>query len=198
MKTTYRLGETILGVVTINPPPHPSPTRRVLRVSAYLESNDLIPTSLLPPSARGGVSAQPALVRTHADFNAGYVNHTGRLAFNLDIPSDGTPGFAFGAAAEEGDGGVEWRIRLAFLVTSPSRHGERGGEARSVLVSANEGDNRFYEATPSLAPIEVGVGGAGREMTEEEMGTETVECEIPIKVLPGNTALKVRPSVYII
>jgi hypothetical protein len=42
----------------------------------------------------------------------------------------------------------------------------------------------------------VGVGGAGREVIEEEMGTETVECEIPIKVLPGNTALKVRPSMY--
>jgi hypothetical protein len=175
-------------VITINPPPNPS--RHVLKFSAYLESNDIIPVSLLPPSPRGGVSPHPNLVKSYTEFSSGYVNQTGRLAFNLDIPQDATPGFTFGAGGP-GDGGLIWKIRLAFLVTVP--HGSRETPS-PMIVSAKEGDNRFYTASPSLAPV-VQVGRAD-EGHSEEMETETVECEIPIKVLPGNVGLKVRPAVY--
>lgn len=194
LKTTYRLGETVLGVITINPPP--DPTRHVLKFSAYLESDDLIPVSLLPPSPRGGVSSHPTLVRTHTDFSSGYVNQTQRLAFNLDIPSDATPGFSFGAGEEKGEGGVEWKIRLAFLVSAPLT--SRGERPSPMLVSAKEGDNKFYTANPSLAPVILVRNGEGKSGggAVEEMETETVECEIPIKVLPGNNTFKIRPAVY--
>jgi hypothetical protein len=38
----------------------------------------------------------------------------------------------------------------------------------------------------------------GGETGWEEMRTETMECEVPVKVLAGNTAFLVRPSVHIV
>jgi len=42
-----------------------------------------------------------------------------------------------------------------------------------------------------MLPVTGGEGGGWQEMR-----SETVECEVPVKVLAGNTAFVVRPSVY--
>lgn len=258
------------------------------------------------------------------------------MAFSLDIPSDGsaTPGFGITAAdsndAESVDrngpgsgaghsgrgypGGVEWRVRLAFLVASPSplgrassgnarqsisgdrlrpsrdesrntsqtpsgvnaqaprhsesrsrseynqhqidqeqrNHGEHPRHHHTAVASnpdrheavhllpltgnASDGDNELYAASTSLAPLlpimevrrvkrlpsgtstietpqrkgsadlrvkpqQESKSGTGTptetvQIGWEEMLCEVVECEIPIKVLAGNTAFIVRPSVY--
>lgn len=202
-KTAYRLGESILGVVDIN---DTSSCRQVLKVSAFLESTDLIPSALLPLSPRGGRSAQPSLIRVHTQFCAGYVCHTNRLSFNLDIPVDATPGFAFDAkegdetgTGEEEVGGVEWRIRLAFLVTSPL---DRSKPIQGLVPSGKCADNRFFTSTTSLAPLTTVRGpqqGDERVHDWQEAGTETVECEIPIKVLPGDiSAIRAKASVHVV
>jgi hypothetical protein len=48
-----------------------------------------------------------------------------------------------------------------------------------------------------LAPL-VPVLEDGKQVAWEEMKLETVECEVPIKVLAGNTAFVVRPTTHII
>jgi hypothetical protein len=83
-------------------------------------------------------------------------------------------------------------VRLAFLVTVPPKTGP-GERSSPIVASAQEGDNAFYTASTTLAP---GIP-AGQDGGSEALHTETMECEIPVRVLPGNTAFKVRPAVYV-
>jgi hypothetical protein len=181
----------------------------------------------------------------------------------LDIPSDATPAFSLAAGPDGFKGGLEWRVRLAFLVSVPpkKRHrksqsgGTSGGAGVSGVLggasaktaqaglkgsspvvhlvpregpgpghghshghgqgqgqgqSKADGDNRYFAASEALAPLtptplEGGKDGKGSGTTDgggkvgwEEMRTETMECEVPVKVLAGNTAFLVRPSVHIV
>lgn len=63
---------------------------------------------------------------------------------------------------------------------------------RNMVQSGGEGDNRLYAATQGLEPVykDGGAGGAGK--------TEVIDCEIPVKVLAGNTAFLVKPTVHIV
>ncbi|WRT67131.1 uncharacterized protein IL334_004097 [Kwoniella shivajii] len=249
IKTTYRLGETVLGVVTFN---EPETERRVLKFSAFLESHELIPEPLLPPG-----NVQPQLSRLHAEHRSSYVVSSSRLAFSLDIPSDATPGFSL--AAGQGDkGGLEWKVKLQFVVAVPHHHHQhhhdhrqqsnnrksestartdkghvkhkRQNQSVNLLPrngSSNDHDNRFYSATNTLTPLlplsePLRIDGissnsdsdekdlnldrgekpikrrSSTTMRWEEMKTELVECQVPVKVLAGNTAFVVRPSVWVI
>ncbi|WVQ98723.1 hypothetical protein IAU59_005854 [Kwoniella sp. CBS 9459] len=237
IKTTYRLGETVLGVVTFN---EPETERRVLKFSAFLESHELIPQPLLPPPG----NHQPPLTRLHAEHRSSYVVSSSRLAFSLDIPSDATPAFSL-AAGEGGKGGLEWKVKLQFVVAVPPHahgdshrrnqsleysRGEKQQATSSLAVSllplprtGHDNDNRFYTASTTLAPLMLvhgdtdapngtdhidmkhNITGQGAPMGNGsgpkrwmEMKTELVECEVPVKVLAGNTAFVVRPSVWVI
>ncbi|WWC90026.1 uncharacterized protein L201_004956 [Kwoniella dendrophila CBS 6074] len=234
IKTTYRLGETVLGVVTFNEPEN---KRRVLKFSAFLQSYDLIPPPLLPPPG----DTQPTIVRLHAEHSSSYAVSSSRLAFSLDIPSDATPAFSLAAGEEGGKGGLEWKVKLQFVVGIPPKHHNqqhvqsnvhrksesivRGEKSLVPLMGkntainllprtgvSNDNDNRFYTASTTLTPlyhtsdspkmnemhVEKGYNGERSPSKWQEMNTELVECEIPIKVLAGNTAFVVRPSVWVI
>jgi hypothetical protein len=146
-----------------------------------------------------------------------------QLSFSLDIPSEATPAFSLTAGEGGFSGGLEWRVKLSFLVSSPrkrnrasidgrssARNGavEAGGEtARNMVPIGGEVDNRLYTATQGLEPIyghatEAKGGRNGGHGLEGQRGhagrTEVVDCEIPIKVLAGNTAFLVKPSVHVI
>ena len=156
-------------------------------------------------------------MRNHAEHRSAYTINTSRLAFSLDIPSDVTPAFSLAAGAGGLNGGLEWRVRLAFLVATPPSgyrrhptprqvdekiHGE--GQHQSVhllpsAVSIGNEDDLFFAASTGLCPLlPVQVGDEGADGGRDEMEAETVECEVPINVLAGNTAFVVRPSVYVV
>lgn len=220
VKTTYRLGETVLGIVNFNGNASGTPgahDRRVLRMAAYLETHELIPENLLPPSASGGKLKQPNLTRLYAEHRSAYVFSTQRTSFSLDIPSEGTPAFSVSAGEEGAEGGLEWRIRLTFLVAmGPGRRRARASmdgqsaqraaeDSRAempvhLLPSQGDQDNRVYSATEGLAPlVRCSVGDKGRPKAEwAETKLETVECEVPIRVLASNTAFVVRPNVFVV
>lgn len=63
--------------------------------------------------------------------------------------------------------------------------------------TVNDVDNTFLAASTGLSPL-LPVREQGRHVAWEEMKVETVECEVSIKVLAGNTAFVVRPSVHVI
>ncbi|KIR59967.1 hypothetical protein I314_04402 [Cryptococcus bacillisporus CA1873] len=229
VKTTYRLGESVLGIVTFNKPQTLFP---VLKFSAYLFSQELIPEPLLPPSLHSGGSTQPSLYRLHAEHHTLYALSAQRLAFSLDIPSDATP--TFNLVAGEGEkGGLQWKLKLNFTVGVPPREWKRKtnasnpkskndvdakGTVRSSGVhllptqpsrTADEGDNTFYSASTGITPLiprhrqsTSSSSGSKNDVRNEdsvnwcESRTESVECEVPVKVLAGSTAFLVRPSVY--
>ncbi|WVO13923.1 hypothetical protein L204_101548 [Cryptococcus depauperatus] len=214
-KTTYRLGEAILCVVTFNDLKSTFP---VLKLSAYLYSYELIPEPLLPPPTTSSGSKQPNLERLHAEYHTAYSLAMSRLAFTLDIPSDATP--AFNLAAGEGEaGGLKWKIKMSFSVaivphsmrtsnTNSKNEWRKPGYVHLTPTSdINVGDNTFYSAAPTikpLIPIFAQPKNSSSNKWEElrspvewrDLKIEVIECEVPVKVLAGNTAFLVRPSVY--
>lgn len=209
VKTTFRLGETVLGVVSFN---NPQSARRVLKVSAFLESHELIPEPLLPLSASSaGHAKHPQLSRLHAEHRSAYTLNTSRLSFSLDIPSDSTPDFAI-TAGDGKRGGLQWKLRISFLVSAPNQHHNHkhrdhhrqhnDKEQTPVHLlplpeTSNDPDNTLYAASTGLSPL-LPVNEGGKQVAWEEMKVETVECEVPIKVLAGNTAFVVRPTTFIV
>ncbi|GAA6000577.1 uncharacterized protein JCM10292_000493 [Rhodotorula paludigena] len=105
VKSAYRLGETVNGSVLIN-----GGEGRVLRVSARLETHELVETSIstLPAPRMRQITR-----RLHAEHHE-MVLDSARIGFALGIPSGATPDF--------GTSGVklQWSIRLSFLVIPPS------------------------------------------------------------------------------
>lgn len=62
-----------------------------------------------------------------------------------------------------------------------------------------DNDNQFFSASTGLSPmLPVSNGAGGGDKEWHEMKSETVECEVPVRVLAGNTAFVVKPSVYTI
>ncbi|KAK4057024.1 Golgi membrane exchange factor (Ric1p-Rgp1p) subunit [Microbotryomycetes sp. JL221] len=105
VKSAYRLGETVNGSVVIN-----SGEGRVLRVSARLETHELVETTI---STRTANQIRQTTRRLHAEHHETTLD-SARIGFALAIPSGATPDF--------GTSGVklQWSVRLSFLVIPPS------------------------------------------------------------------------------
>ncbi|KAH7104289.1 Rgp1-domain-containing protein [Auriculariales sp. MPI-PUGE-AT-0066] len=112
VKSAYRLGETILGVVEFN---SEQSGPRVLELSAMLEAQEEVPASWLVPE-----SQQP-LRRVHAEHHEALVVGSSRTSFALNIPSDASPDFSLESATEGDVGGVVWKVRLCLLVAVPPK-----------------------------------------------------------------------------
>ncbi|GEM10571.1 rgp1 family protein [Rhodotorula toruloides] len=142
VKSAYRLGETVNGSILLN-----GGEGRVLRVSARLETHELVETSIstLPAPRMRQITR-----RLHAEHHEMTLD-AARLGFALAIPSGATPDF--------GTSGVklQWSVRLSFLVIPPSPE-----------ASAN--------ATPNITPrrlaAALGAGGAGGRSSPND-GTST-------------------------
>jgi hypothetical protein len=137
------------------------------------------------------------LTKIYAEHLSAYVNHTSRLAFALDIPSDATPAFSVNAGTEGEKGGLEWKVRLGFLVAIPKRKHHSAEVDRGISLIPREEDsenkdNKVYSANSSLSPLVVSHDKL------VELKCETVECEIPIRVLAGNTEFLVKPSIHVV
>ncbi|GAA5843084.1 hypothetical protein JCM9279_001856 [Rhodotorula babjevae] len=114
VKSAYRLGETVNGSVLIN-----GGEGRVLRVSARLETHELVETSIstLPAPRMRQITR-----RQHAEHHE-MVLDSARIGFALAIPSGATPDF--------GTSGVklQWSVKLSFLVIPPSPDAPLGGSS---------------------------------------------------------------------
>ncbi|ORX39858.1 Rgp1-domain-containing protein [Kockovaella imperatae] len=179
-KTVFRLGESVVGLVMFNG----KNERRVLRFSAFLESHEIIPETLRPDCY------SPDLSRLHADFHTAYAINTKQMAFSLDIPSDATPAFGLLTGSGGDPGGLEWRVRLSMCVSTKGVHLVPIAKATGAAA-----EGQVSTASSSIAPL-VPVKRDTDVWREQE--TEIIECDIPIRVLAGNTAFLVRPSTQII
>ncbi|KAG8951556.1 hypothetical protein FRC04_005842 [Tulasnella sp. 424] len=163
VKTAFRLGETVTGVVEFNG----LQTRgRVLKFSAVLETQEMLPPHLAEPSSQ---VRSRALKRVHAEHHSAMVIDCLRAPFMLDIPSDASPGFRVavdpsGDPRHQGTGGLEWRVRMCFLVAvgsppTPSDNGFVKASTRHLIRDGPIGDwGSSWKATPTLAPLTVGDG----------------------------------------
>ncbi|KAF9508028.1 hypothetical protein BS47DRAFT_1332970 [Hydnum rufescens UP504] len=200
VKSAYRLGESILGVIDFNFPPGRT---KVLKFCASLEAYETLPPSIPTHQSRNH------LKRVHSEFLCSLTADTRRISFSLDIPADGTPAFHFTAHdPKEAVGGLDWKVRLCFLVAL-----EPEGEMWSMLPDGPKGEwGTSSRAGDSLAPLRLiesasanaGAGGwtsmflggvlettmritTGRW---QEVDLHTVECEVDVVVFPGATAFR--------
>ncbi|RXW21086.1 hypothetical protein EST38_g4752 [Candolleomyces aberdarensis] len=128
-KSSYRLGETISGVVEVN---DRKGRARVVQLSAFLEAHESMPSSLLPPTANR------LLKRKCAEHFSSSLLNTLRTTFSLDIPSDASPAFqtcvgtprtmANAPGGATTFGGIEWKVRLCLLVAIASPEADSGTE----------------------------------------------------------------------
>jgi hypothetical protein len=132
----------------------------VSQVCVLLEAHESLPARFRTTSSRGS-----GLRRVHAEHHDSQTAHTWRTAFALDIPSDGVPAFRVANEAGDGEqlGGLEWRLRVCFLVSE-------GG-----LPMVKEGGAGEWGETWTASDI------------SNEGTVETVECEVGIVVLPSHT-----------
>ncbi|KAF9052330.1 Rgp1-domain-containing protein [Hymenopellis radicata] len=243
-KSAYRLGETVLGVVEINDRTSRS---RVLQMSAMLETQELLPSSI------SSQSNSRQLRRIHAEHHSSFTLSMLRTTFTLDIPSDGSPAFQVSIGDDPSckPGGLEWKVRLCLLVSvsaETSLTGTEGVRMKSMVRDGMAGEwGASWWATQSIAPLEkpaptapqnqgwasyiassllgsaerpyhdgdeaepdtvdgikadpgggvgVGVDFGGGDEGWKAVKVETVECEVPIKVWPGNTAFKASDVVF--
>ncbi|GAA5823189.1 hypothetical protein JCM11251_007517 [Rhodosporidiobolus azoricus] len=105
VKSAYRLGETVNGSCVFN-----SGEGRVLRVSARLETHELVETSI---STLPAPRMRQYTRRLHSEHHEMTLD-SARVGFALAIPSGATPDF--------GTSGVklQWSVRLSFLIIPPS------------------------------------------------------------------------------
>ncbi|KIJ45183.1 hypothetical protein M422DRAFT_67326 [Sphaerobolus stellatus SS14] len=230
VKSAYRLGETVLGVIEFNDEHSRS---KVLKMSAVLEVHERLPWS------------HEVVQRVLAQHHSSLVVDQRRVSFALDIPSDASPAFEILQGDSE-TGGLEWKLRLYLLVSVASAAGGNAkGKGRAVEVRTMEKDGspgewgRGFRAPEGLAPVErvpaqevhlkattgatstargwlsalfngIAAGtyhdGDVEEDEEEEkkkeeaedgtrwaeMAVETVECLVPLRVYPGNTAFRAQ------
>ncbi|KAI0761670.1 Rgp1-domain-containing protein [Trametes elegans] len=162
-KSSYRLGETILGVVETN---DRASRARVLKLSAMLEAHESLPSNIASPA----LSKQ--LRRVHAEHHSCFMAATLRTTFSLDIPPDASPAFQASlnehlvdpsspSSPNQGParhGGLEWKVRLRLLVAiaSPNaREGIEGVRLRQLVRDGPRGQwGSSWKATQSIAPLE--------------------------------------------
>ncbi|KAH9177078.1 Rgp1-domain-containing protein [Lactarius sanguifluus] len=250
VKSAWRLGETVLGVVELN---DRGGRARILkasihRLSAMLEAHESLPSEIAAsPDARHASYMR----RVHAEHHASFIPQTQRTTFALDIPPDAAPAFRLSLGGGPSEGGLAWKVRLCLLVaiSAPGaqvrgmvRDGPRGqwgstwvptdslaprerppkvaepakvkpaqasspqvrswaSFLASTFLSVSEGG--FHDGDEALTDEEDGEGlaegevdiGAGEEGWRE-LVVETVECEVPVTVWPGNTVFRPEDVVF--
>lgn len=175
MKSAWRLGETVLGVVELNDREgrarilkagtvlfvtHTRSNELVVfsplvwsmtQLSAMLEAHESLPSEIAAtPDARHA----PHMRRVHAEHHASFMPQTLRTTFALDIPPDAAPAFRIslgGGASSSSDGGLAWKVRLCLLVAVAAP----GAQVRGLVREGLRGQwGSTWVATESLAPLE--------------------------------------------
>ncbi|SPO32487.1 uncharacterized protein UTRI_04231 [Ustilago trichophora] len=211
VRSRYRLGETITGVININ---NVQSLARIARMSATLETFEEVQPSIatLPPGR-----LQRATRIVHAEHHESVLDK-GRAGFSLCIPSGASPEFVTSGVK------LNWLVRLSFLTISATRLTTKHAVASSIgtasgddekpkpqlppphlLPSPSDGFSRYHialRATDSLAGPIASTTHPTAWKTLSQMGCaretklETVECAVPISILANSTCFKVGDAEF--
>ncbi|KAH9964582.1 Rgp1-domain-containing protein [Russula dissimulans] len=145
MKSAWRLGETVLGVVELN---DREGRARILKLSAMLEAHESLPSEIAtPPDARNASYMR----RVYAEHHASFMPQTLRTTFALDIPPDAAPAFRLSLGGAQSEGGLAWKVRLCLLVAVSAP----GAQVRGLAREGHRGQwGSAWIGGDSLAPRE--------------------------------------------
>ncbi|KAJ4477680.1 Rgp1-domain-containing protein [Lentinula edodes] len=185
IKSAFRLGETIHGVVELN---ERQSRARVVQLSAHLETHESLPypISTTPNTA----AAIRQLKRVYVEHHSSFVLSTLRTTFALDIPSDASPAFQIKVGDQpvhtdtithpktKFDGGLEWKVRLCLLVAVAKENSDSGTEGvrfKSLVRDGPRGEwgsawKAPIGAAPSEKPISAGSSTAQLSPRQQQPG----------------------------
>ncbi|KAJ3982973.1 Rgp1-domain-containing protein [Lentinula detonsa] len=166
IKSAFRLGETIHGVVELN---ERQSRARVVQLSAHLETHESLPYPI--STTPNTTAATRQLKRVHVEYHSSFVLSTLRTTFALDIPSDASPAFQIKVGDDnlhsinadtlpkpKLEGGLEWKVRLCLLVAvakETSDSGTEGVRFKSLVRDGPRGEwGSAWKAPISAAPRE--------------------------------------------
>ncbi|EPQ30115.1 uncharacterized protein PFL1_02232 [Pseudozyma flocculosa PF-1] len=202
VKSRYRLGETVMAMISIN---QPGSLARIARFAATLETFEEVQPSiaLLPPGRM-----QRTTRKVHAEYHESTLDK-GRVSFALPVPSGEGPEFVTSGVK------LNWTLRLSFLTISrikppPPTDGRRAPARKPPPVhlvdSSSDGFALYHTSKRALTSLAGPIvhNDDGEEDGEEaeagagggETKLETVECSVPITVLPNSTGFKVGAAVF--
>ncbi|KAE9404371.1 Rgp1-domain-containing protein [Gymnopus androsaceus JB14] len=154
IKSAFRLGETIQGVVELN---ERRGRARVVQLSAHLETYESLP----PPisTTPNNPTATRQLKRSHAEHHSSFVLETLRTTFTK---------------ASSAVGGLEWKVRLCLLVAvakEASDVGTEGVRFKSLVRDGPRGEwgsawKAPARAGPCEKPVPVSDGGTNTSLSE--------------------------------
>ncbi|SNX85915.1 uncharacterized protein MEPE_04624 [Melanopsichium pennsylvanicum] len=202
VRSRYRLGETITGVININ---NLSSLARIARMSATLETFEEVQPSIatLPPGR-----LQRATRIVHAEHHESVLDK-GRASFSLCIPSGASPEFVTSGVK------LNWLVRLSFLTVSATKAATEKKEAEKegmnkllppphLLPGSSDGFTRYHVSVRALDNLAGSATGsntaAGKVLAQlgyaKETKLETVECAVPVSILPNSTSYKVGDAEF--
>jgi len=199
LKSTFRAGESVVGVVQFvesNP-------FQVLKVSAKLQSKETLPDLLIPDSPATGLPVEPKLEHIHSEHAMIVTSSHARVTFVLDVPADVTPSFEVNAANSDRAGGLQWQLRLAFLIgyreatKAPTPH-HHAGDKTSTMPRNAEG-LEVYRSAPALLArdgADLVLGPPGRSIESPHTRTDTLDCIVPLRVIPGISSTHPSRSIF--
>ncbi|SOV07523.1 uncharacterized protein UDID_05296 [Ustilago sp. UG-2017a] len=202
VRSRYRLGETITGVININ---NSQSLARIARMSAVLETLEEIQPSIATlPAGR----SQRATRIVHAEHHESVLDK-GRAAFDLSIPSSASPEFVTSGVK------LIWLVRLSFLTISATKTLTEANEAQGATQKLEQNKllppphlgpgptDGFAKYHISLRALDSLAGPATHHIGNQaatllttigmarETKLETVECAVPVSVLANSTTFKV-------
>lgn len=201
VRSRYRLGETITGVVNIN---SQQSLARIARMSATLETFEEVQPSIatLPPGR-----LQRATKIVHAQHHESVLDK-GRASFSLCIPSGASPEFVTSGVK------LNWLVRLSFLTVSaiksttdgkvPAQQQHKLLPPPHLLPASSDGFARYHvsvRALDSLAGSATANAASAAKVLAQlgcatETKLETVECAVPVSILPNSTSYKVGDAEF--
>jgi hypothetical protein len=163
IKSKYRLGDTIHGIVTIN---STQANARVVRFAATLESHEEIESTLSTlPASR----SQRMTRKVYAEYHENTLQF-GQVGFSLPIPSGATPDFSTSAVK------LAWTVRLSLLMLSSATKKDETPPYH-LVPSVDDGFSAFHRAYRATAHLASSDGGK----------LEVVECAVPLTILAHST-----------
>ncbi|CAO1637659.1 unnamed protein product [Parajaminaea phylloscopi] len=184
VKSKYRLGDTVLGVVNIN---RPNVSARVIRVAAVLESHEEIEPSLstLPASRVHKLTR-----KVHTECHECTL-FAGQSSFSLPIPSGATPDFLTSGVK------LRWTVRMSFLLAMPAQSQAENDPPASLLRPTHDGYSLWHSSYRAIECLS-GPQSTAPTPTRTQNATtgtklEIVECAVPLVVLPNSTRFRAQP-----
>ncbi len=206
VRSRYRLGETITGVININ---NATSLARIARMSVTLETFEEIQPSIATlPAGR----LQRATKMVHAEHHES-VLEKGRVSFSLSIPSGASPEFVTSGVK------LNWLVRLSFLTVSATKPPSPSSSEKQatkpsplfppphLLPGPSDGFSRYHIAVRALDSLAGSPAASSANAVEsakvlaqmgcaKETKLETVECAVPVSVLPNSTSYKVGDAEF--